>query len=260
MKPELLSIAMFPGESFNTEESLGRLLDIFEANPKLFPTRWGNSEVVKVEYDRQEIIEKAASVGRISELYLHRDKAVKYSGMFDIHWNPRSFLKVDFHKSIPNKIIPALFEASDQIAQLVKPVYGVTHMFGPSVYPWGNDRERLQVWMDVCGYPIPVRFFPNGPLGIGVRTYFSGQILEMFGKDFLLSCPGEVRELEWGGVCIDVLKHPEEADGSALLDHWLTAMEYLQSSHVMAIPHFDDDRMGVSFSPNTIWKKYLNEV
>ncbi|MDR7002158.1 hypothetical protein J2Y67_004653 [Neobacillus niacini] len=63
---------------------------------------------------------------------------------------------------------------------------GVTRIFWPATYPWNTDRERQQVWMDICSYPVPVRFLRNGPLGAGARTYFGGHILDMFGKEFLL--------------------------------------------------------------------------
>ena len=46
---------MYPTVSFNEEELLGRLLDVFESNEKFAPTHWGNCETVRVEYNRQEI-------------------------------------------------------------------------------------------------------------------------------------------------------------------------------------------------------------
>lgn len=35
-------------------------------------------------------------------------------------------------------------------------------------------------------------------------------------------------------------------------------MGYLDSAQTMAIPSFDEDRMGVSFTPNQAWIKYLD--
>ncbi len=42
--------------------------------------------------------------------------------------------------------------------------------------------------------PIPVRFLPNGPLGVGAKTYLSGHILDMFDKELLLNSPTVVSE------------------------------------------------------------------
>ncbi|TWD92475.1 hypothetical protein FB550_11728 [Neobacillus bataviensis] len=257
MKPDLFSITMYPTVSINKDEILDQLLNVFESNGKFAPTHWGNSEIVKVEYNRNEIIERVVSDSNITEIYLYRDKDVKYLGSFEVNWSPRSFLKLEFHKSIPKKLWPVFFELSDKIAEIVKPCYGVTHIFWPSAYPWNTERERLNMWMDLCANPVPVRFLPNGPLGVGVRTYISSHIMEMFGKEFLLNSPGVVSELNWNGIRIDLLSEPWKADNETLLDSWLRVMEYLESSNVMAIPDFDDDHMGVSFSPNIAWKEYL---
>ncbi|MGG2017848.1 hypothetical protein [Bacillus sp. S10(2024)] len=257
MKPDFFIITMYPTVSFNQEEILGRLLDVFESNEKFAPTHWGNCETVRVEYNREEIIEKVISERRASEVHLYRDKSVNYRGSFQINWSQRSFLQFEFHKSIPKKLWSAFLELSDQIAEIVKPCYGVTQIFWPLSYPWNTERERLHMWMEISSQPIPVRFLPNGPLGMGARTYFGGHILEMFGRDLLLNSPAVVSELSWGGICIDLLKNPLEADIGTLLDSWLHVMKYLEPAQVMAIPSFRENRRGVTFSPNVVWKDYL---
>lgn len=52
---------------------------------------------------------------------------------------------------------------------------------------------------------ILVRFFFNGFLGVGVKIYLSGYILDMFDKELLLNSLVVVLELDWGGICIDFL-------------------------------------------------------
>ncbi|KAB2440998.1 Imm3 family immunity protein [Bacillus luti] len=49
--------------------AIAKLADEFDNN-------WGNCETVKVEYNRQEIIEKVISERRVSEVHLYRDKTV----------------------------------------------------------------------------------------------------------------------------------------------------------------------------------------
>ena len=80
-------------------------------------------------------------------------------------------------------------------------------MFWSVSYPWNTERERLHKWMNMCAQPIPVRFLPSGPLGIGTRTYFSSHVLDMFDKELLVNSPAVVSELNWGGVCIDLLQN-----------------------------------------------------
>lgn len=251
-------MCMYPTVSFNEEEHLSSLLDVLESNEAFTPTHWGNSELVKVEYNRDEIMDKVILEGRVSEVYLYSDNNVKYSGSFDVNWSHRSFLKLEFHKSLSKKLYSVLLDLSDKIAEITKPSYGVTHIYWPTTYPWTIERERLNIWMDICSYPIPVRYLRNGPLGVGARTYFGAHVLEMFDRERLINTPGVVSELKWGGICVDVLDRPFEADHEKLLESWLNVMRYLESSQVIAIPSFDDDHMGVTYTPNSVWKNYLD--
>ncbi|MDM5155433.1 hypothetical protein QUF88_16960 [Bacillus sp. DX1.1] len=257
MKPNYFLIEMYPTVSLNKEEILSRLLDVFESNEKFAPTHWGNCETVRVEYNREEILEKVISERRVSEVHLYRDKSVNYRGSFEVNWSHRSFLEFEFHKSIPKKLWPAFFELSDQIAEIAKPRYGVTQIFWPLSYPWNTEHERLHMWMEISSQPVPVRFLPNGPLGLRARTYFGGHILDMFGRNLLLNSPAVVSELNWGGICIDLLNNPLQADSDMLLDSWLHVMKYLEPAQAMAIPSFHESRMVVTYSPNVAWKDYL---
>lgn len=257
MKPNYFTIAMYPTVSINQEEILGRLLSVFDSNEKFAPTHWGNSETVRVEYNREEILEKVILERKVSEVHLYRDKAVHYRGSFKVNWSHRSYLEFEFHKSIPKSLWSAFFELSDQIAEIVKPRFGVSQIFWKASYPWNTERERLHMWMNMSALPIPVRFLPNGPLGIGARTYLSGHILDMFDKELLLNSPAVVSELDWGGICIDLLQNPLEANIDMLLDSWLHVMKYLEPAQVMAMPSFHESRMVVTYSPNVAWKEYL---
>ncbi|MDR9856635.1 hypothetical protein RJP21_23820 [Paenibacillus sp. VCA1] len=257
--PNYFSISMYPTEPLDNEEALSSLLKVFESNSKLVPQQWGNSELIRLDYNRNEILEKSLLERKVSEVYLHRTSNIKYSGKFNIFTNSRSFLDFDFNKTMPQKFWSLFFQLSDQIAEIVKPRWGVTHISYSPTYPWKSELERLHIWLNLCSQPIPVRFLPNGPLGLGTRTYFGGHILELFGKDFLMNATGVVTELSWGGIRIDVSDNPWEVDLESFLEKWVALMNYLDSPKVMAIPSFDEDQMGVTFNPNISWINYLNK-
>ncbi|MFF2094560.1 hypothetical protein [Paenibacillus sp. NPDC058174] len=257
MTPNLFLIEMYPTVSFSNEEVLGRLLDVFESDEKLVPTHWGNDERIKVEYNRNEIIEKVTE-RRITEIHLHRDKSIKYSGYFHVNLSNRSFLYFNFHKSLSKKHWSMFFEISDKISNIAKPRYGITNIFWPTAYPWNTENERNQILMDLCSQPVPVEFLQNGPLGVGSRTYFSNDVLELFRREYLKNSPGHVSEFDWGGICIDVIEKPWEADSSELLNKWLQVMKYLETSGAIAVPKFTNNRMGATFSPSDAWQNYLN--
>lgn len=254
--PTLFGISMYPTVSLDSEELINQYLDVFESDEKFVPIEWGDSELIKLDYCRTEAI-KRVSDGKVSELYLHRNKSIKYTGYVDVQADPRSYLSLKFDKTMSRKYWSQFFELSNQLANIVRPRFGSTHIFWPAKYPWNNEREHDLVWMNISAQPIPVRFLPNGPLGLGMRTYFGGHVLEMLGRDFLKRTPAIVTELEWGGICIDLLEESWEADVEEVLDIWLKVMDYFCSSKAFAIPSFDEDRMGVSFSPNQAWEDYL---
>ena len=160
MKPNYFTIAMYPTVSINQEEILGRLLDVFDSNEKFAPTHWGNSETVRVEYNREEILEKVILGRKVSEVHLYRDKAVHYRGSFKVNWSHRSYLEFEFHKSIPKSLWSAFFELSDQIAEIVKPRFGrSSRWFPPAGKHTGISssssrtpgRMRLSWWITSAG-------------------------------------------------------------------------------------------------------------
>ncbi|WP_200956150.1 hypothetical protein [Paenibacillus sp. Root52] len=259
MKPNLFNILMYPTVDLREKMILDHLLRTFECKEHFIPTIWGNSETTRAIYNRDEIIQKATyDMPQIAEVHLRRDKMTKYSGYFDLHANLRSFLNFSFDKSMNRKYWGDFFELADQIAEIVKPRYGVTHISWRAVTPWHTEKERIHKWMNLSSYPVPVKFLPNGPLGLGMRTFLSGDILEMFGKNVIINTPAYIKELSWGGIRIDLVDDPWESDLEHLLERWLEVMEYLNKAEVIAVPNFEDN-MGVTFNPNSKWKEYLRK-
>jgi hypothetical protein len=255
MEPNLILTSMFPSVSLQEKETLNQLLNVFELDKNFIPTKWGNNELIRLDYNQTEIMEKVLSKEKkFDEIYLYRTKNIKYNGSFDTYLSSRSFLNFSFDKSMPQKYWDIFFYLTDQIAEIVKPRYGVTHIVWPSPTPWTNERERQHKFMNFCSGPIPVGFGPNGPSGVGMRTYFSGDVLKLFGREFLKNTPAVVTELEWGGIRIDLLEKPWEADIDMLLDSWIKVMNYLEPAKVLAVPCFNEDKRGVSFSANSAWK------
>lgn len=258
IKPNLFSTLMYPTVSLEERAALDQLLSVFESDDKFVPALWGNNEMIRLNYNRNELIERVSlKQPKFSEIYLHRDKTVRYSGHFDLTLTKRSFLSFTFDKSMHQKNWSTYFMLSDQIAEIVKPRFGVTHIFWPAQTPWKTEIERMQKWMNLCSYPVPVKFFPNGPLGLGMRTYLGGDVLEMFDREILSDIPAVVTDLSWGGIRIDLAENPWELDSEELLNNWMKVMQHLEKAHLFAIPSFDRDHMGVAFSPNSLWRNYL---
>ncbi|MFC5987848.1 hypothetical protein [Marinicrinis lubricantis] len=251
---------MFPSVSLNDEDRLNSLLEVFSSLDDFIPTHWGHNEKVRLEYNQSELVERVKLKEPVfSEIYLEKNDNIKYSGRFQLNMNFRSFLEFDF-RSVPKKHWASIFKLCDEIAQIVKPRYGISHMFWPSKIPWETDRERMHRWMNLSSQPAPVNFGPSGPLGISARTYFSGEVLGLFNEEFLQNIPANVEKLDWGGIRIDIVDKPWEVDADTLLDQWLKVMQYFEESQVIALPNFNiKDRRSISFSPNAVWKRYIEK-
>lgn len=164
---------------------------------------------------------------------------------------------------------------ADSLAVALQPAYGMAHLFADPIvsrvdsfselnycenidYPfqWQSETEKQWLWMRKSSELINERYPTNGPVGLGLRTYFGGDILALFGREFLLQAPGFVRELPWGGISIDLCQKPWEKEKEELLTSWSQIMAYLQQAEVMCKPVFAEAGNRVFFTPGEKWKQY----
>lgn len=259
MKPNVFFTSMFPTVSLQEEENLNRLLDVFEFSEKFKPTWWGNDERVKLDYNRTEIVEKILSKNsKFNEIYFHHNKSVKYNGRFKTRLNSQSFFDFEFDKTMSTSQCKMFFDFTDKIAEVIKPNFGVTNILWSGPVPWENEKECLQRFMNLSSQPTTGSFMEHGPMGVGTRTYFSGDVLGLFGKEFVKNIPATIAELEWGGIRVDLLEKPWDADFDVMLNSWSEVMKYLESAQILSVPSFDEDKRGVSFSPNFVWENRKN--
>ncbi|OAB37780.1 hypothetical protein [Paenibacillus glacialis] len=259
--PKTFSISMFPTVSLENEQTLNSLLDVFELYNNLIPTHWGNNETIRLNYDKQEIVEQIVrKQPRFSEIHLHRTTEMKYNGYFSLDGsNFRSFLTFNF-TSLPQAQWPILFELSERLAEIVKPRYGNTHIYWPSTIPWTTDLQKYHRWMNFSAQIAPVNFGPRGPLGLGLRTYFNNELVELLGRDVLQNMPALICEKEWGGVQIDITEKPWESSPDQLLDSWLKATDHLEATEILAVPNYSKDKRTVTFAVNKKWKEFIDSI
>ena len=246
-KPLLIALYMYPRLS-DQKAMAAPLLDSLEAGPDLIPSEWGRGEREKAPYDRKEVL---AGCGDPPYFFLYRKSVVKYSGDCDLGAAP--YVHFKFDKSTPPRKWPAILALADRVAAAVKARFGLLHIFRFDKVPWTSERERLQRWLALAAQPVPVRFYPNGALALGLRTYFGGDLVEMFGRELLLTTPGVVTKLDWGGIRIDLAEDLWNLDEEAAFDLWSKAMDHLAPSHALARPVFEEDRMTVEFEPSEAW-------
>jgi hypothetical protein len=232
---------------------VGRLLDALAGHAQFSPTQWGTDERIRLDYDHGEVLGRASGGGPIRQVLLYRKKAVKYEGHFEARKG--SFVSFEFDDRFDAASWTDLLRLADQIAEVVRPRFAVAHRFMSSPSPWENEEQRAQQLVDAVAQPIPVRFNASGPLGLAMRTYFSGDVADLFGRDLLLSAPAVVDELDWGGIRIDLLDDMWDAPDAALVERWSAATAHLAPSEALAEATPLRSRRGFDFGPSPAWKR-----
>jgi hypothetical protein len=252
--PSRVQLELYPQLPFGGADALRALLDAFESAPAFAPTGWGMDERERVRYNRAAVVERTPTgADSIGLVYLHRDKAVPYTAALEFGRFPS--VSVAFGVEFPAARWDDLLALADRLAAAVRARFGVVHAFRPKVTPWVTEEDRVQLWMSSAAQPTPLLFRLNGPLSLGMRTYFGGDVLALFGRARLLSTPGVVRELEWGGVCVDLADDLWHEDPASLRARWTRAMEHLAPAEATATPVFLKSGRAVDFTPSPAWAR-----
>lgn len=262
MKPNLFKITMFPHISLNEKDTLEKLLDLFDKNEKLVPDKWGNSERVRTNYNREEIVTNVLTQNRrFDDIFIYRNrKTIKYNGWFTTSKSNRAFLRFDFDKSMNSKYWEEYFELSDNLAQILKPRFGVTTIWSDEVELIDNNRQASFWNMLESRSVSPAKFLPEGPLGVGLRTYVNEEMINLFGKEFLLKAPAYVEELDWGGIKMDLVKEPWNTEMELIFEAWIKVMDYLKEANVFSEYIFRGEDVMAKVITSDKWKDFVENL
>lgn len=252
-----IRLDLYPDPAQSTSQALNALMDALEASAKTTPSHFGPAERSKLSYSRQAVLDSASNFPGM--IHLYRDKALKYHGYFAFEKFTRPYLSMDFGKTLSSSQWNEVQKLSDLIASKLNVQFGILHVLRSGPFPWTNEEEKLQRWMTMAVQPIPARYAASGPLGLGSKTYFGGDILEIFGEERLLSTPGASRKLGKGCVCIDLVKDALNISVPELALQWKAAMHYLAPAQGFATPIFDEDCRTVEFEPSPQWRRLLEK-
>lgn len=247
-------IDLFPTELLGDKINLSKLLDVFENRKEMAPTHWGINERPRFKYDRQEILNKVVNEGEI-EIFLHRSKEPKYTCYFDTRNEDRyrNYFGIEFNISMNKKYWQSVFEFSDEVAIIVKPRFGVSGLVWEEPEKITCKRDELLLMMLYTSQEAPIHFPKYGPSGVGMKTYFSKEVLKLFTKELLMGAPAVVTELKWGGIRIDLSEKQWKDDPEEILETYQKVMNHLEKSKLLAIPTIKKSEW-IEFTPSEMWK------
>lgn len=236
------------------------VLAALEANPYFAPTDWGRDERTRQPYRSRDVVSYVRGLRQPmgETVLLYRRKATRFDGYLTVHERP--FLSFEFDRKMPEARWKDLLDWADRIADITHPRLGTLHRYGAPTDPWGSDQDRMADWMHYSAHCTPANFKPYGPIGLGMRTYFGGDVLELLGRRLLLKTPAIVKELAWGGIRIDLTDDLMNSSSSEILAAWGKAMKHLEKAKVFALPAFDERRSRITFTPSAAWSDRKREI
>jgi hypothetical protein len=246
-------IYFFPGVPMFNRKILAELVGVFERSGPFKPEQWGANERARLPFDGQEVVDHMSreSPG-LQQASFYRSGKISYEGSFTNAERP--FLSLRMQVAYDFSLYRVFFALAEAIAVVVHPIYGTAHVFWPTQVPWQSEIQRLHRWMHFCAMPTPKTFWRNGPLGLGLHTYFSGKVRDFLGESLLSAAPVFRAVLSWGGLRLDLIESDEEPKLEVLLPRWQKAMEFFLREAVIAQPVFHSERRTVEFTPAPKWK------
>lgn len=245
--PRAIGLELIGVRPLYRQDVLLPLLRQLQSQPLLAAELWGLDQHTDRPYDEQEIARLADGAPLASALQLRRGKRIQYSAQILLGRFPGVSLQIA--PQTPARDWPALFVLGDALAEVYQPDIAWVHISADLEPPFDDPQQETRFLIDSGVVGAGVSYEDFGPGGFGLRTYIGPRFVELFGRDLLLSTPAVVAALPWGGVRVDLVEQPWQADAPPLTSVWRAAMEHVRPAQVFSTPERDEDGY-VSFRPS----------
>ena len=239
--PDAVYITMITSANLRNAVGVTHILDALEKHPKTVPTHWGTDERARQAYKREEIITNISNLTNdLNVPGLHRRKVPRYEAYFTAKQHEINNLKIEYRSSIDEPILPVLFTLGAELAARLEPVFGFVH----SIWDLGEQSQEYSS----AGITNVRDFQEYGPQAPCTRTWFGPHLVNLIGREVLLSCDAPTTETAWGGIQLDLIDKPWEADFATLQQRQQQILQQLLPSGV-----FGDYSQPFEYRPGPRW-------
>jgi hypothetical protein len=212
---------------FYRPEVLRPVLEVAQANPTFRPDNWGLEEGMKKKFSVEDVLHAARGEPSDYMLQLRRNKGLKSETFIDLR-----FGMLSCHPERPRRDNHwrEAFDYARELADAYQPEFGWVHV---ATEP-AEEFEMQELIEEGCSAASTYGYGDRGPGGLGMRTFIGPHMVELIGRDLLLSAPVEVEKLSWGGMRLDLVREPWTASPEVLREAWQKAMDHLRPSQVFA--------------------------
>ncbi|WP_299081242.1 hypothetical protein [uncultured Paraglaciecola sp.] len=237
---------------------LEQILDLFETSNNFVPEWWSDTDGKKYPYDRTDLlstIRNRVHADLFPSVSFGRKKTPKNDCYVGI--SLEQAISSDLGKSTARKHWQPWMELMDKLVAIFEPSFG-TVGFIPE---WRNETGELSP-RDITAVEFLYSSRINGTQywlkaglrGVATRTYFGEHFIDLFGRENLLSTPNTViKELDWGGIRMDLMDDITTVNEEELFANWRAAMDHLLQFEVFAHMKLDD-KQRVQLTKGARWE------
>jgi len=238
------------GTRVDTPEALLGLFDALEQTG-LAPQRYFVADgAPELPFSRKAIASDAEGALKAGHLYFRSDDNVGGDLAFGFRPNVSYWKR---NETVTKADIISWLSLAEQIRDRMTPEFLVVG-FGPlgprderGRPTWTDDLERDHQLLVKTSFSATKDYFRFGPLGLGLRTYLGPHFAELLGRRRLQSCPGVLRDIETGGVELDVAGELASTPYDELLRAWRGCVDHLAEAEVFARPTIDEERRRIRY-------------
>ncbi len=205
---------------------LEKMLDVFEGSKYFQPKKWcGGDGYPSLLYNRDQMIEGILENRQryIPQIVGGRPNPFRMIFFIDSpindckkHLNIASLRLVYMPSKVP---IYDIFQFGTSLAEVFKPEIASIEYLNAGLSKSG--------WTP-CVYGNDIQEF--GVSGLGIRTWIGSHITSQIGLDRLKFCGGTLRGTSWGGIELDLVESPWNADFPTILEAQQRILSNLQNS------------------------------
>jgi len=216
MRDELVISLNIP-RNLAAPTELAKVLQLLESEPLATPTHASLDERKRLPYNRDEAT--AAGAGRALSLW--RSRKPKYTdGVLTAANVTHNALGISYQKGLSTVDQSEIFATWTRLVDALKPEFGLIHPVFVGVPEAKHYNPGYQVGFKAIR--------DNGFDSFHARNWFGPDLVGVIGRQRLLSLP-RTSPLSWGGVQLDLLEDPWEAEVGPLLARQTELKEIFKS-------------------------------
>ena len=238
-KLERLQMQMVGGRSLAEVAVKNAIIEVFLAHPKFVPEQWSYEERGGSKFERAEVLAAVPIPGMV--LQFRRRRGVRQQLLLVLGDRPNVDWK--FEPPPGPEVWPEIFGMSEELAAAYKPDFAVVKARVEMKLDLADEASKTQYLMNRPADCSPVWYRKDGVSGLGVRTIFGPLTADQIERGRLHGLPGpaQVRDLEWGGVLVDLMPEPWTRQMSELRASWVACMKHLMPSDFFSEIEFTAD-------------------